>query len=290
MNAAETIIERLDTIKDLPTLPLVMQKVSAAVRDPNSDARTVARMIEDDPAIMARVLKVVNSALYAGTVEIESVSQAVARLGMTAINNLALSTSVFSAFHEGPDALFDRQAFWRHSISVGIATCVIQKRVTSHLKQRHSKENLRLAGLIHDIGKIVMEQYLQDDFRRAISDARSQPMPLFEAEQAQVGADHAQIGAWLAAKWGLAEDLVQVIRWHHEPASAPTEHWELTVMCHIANYICNQQKIGDGGDLAAPELKQMLWKGLGLSVGDISSIVDEIAEESKKSDILLALT
>jgi HD-like signal output (HDOD) protein len=249
----------------------------------------VARLIEDDPAIMTRILKVVNSPLYSGTVEIESVSQAVTRLGMTAINNLALSTSVFSAFAADAAPVFDRQAFWRHSISVGIATCVIHARVAPQLNQRHSKENLRLVGLLHDIGKIVMEQHLQVDFQIAVRDAQLRPMPLFEAEHEHVGADHALIGAWLAVKWGLSDDLVQTILWHHDPSSVSQVYWEQTVMCHIANYICNQQKIGDGGDLAAPVLAQMLWKKLGLSVADISSIVDEINEESKKSDILLAL-
>lgn len=290
MENIETILEQLDKIKDLPTLPLVMQKVSVAVRDPNSDARTVAKLIEDDPAIMARLLKVVNSALYAGQVRIESVSQAVARLGMTAVNNVALSTSVFSAFSEQQKGLFDRQEFWRHSISVGIASCVIHDRVASRLSRKYSKENLRLAGLLHDIGKIIMEQYLTETFGQALKDARESERPLFRVERAHIRADHAQIGAWLGIKWALSDDLLQTIRWHHDPAEAPEANREMVALCHIANYICNQQQIGDGGDLKAPELVQTLWKDLGLSIADISSIVDEINEESKKSEILLALT
>lgn len=290
MDMIETVLEKLDQIKDLPTLPLVMQKLSAAVRDPNSDARSVARLIEDDPAIMARLLKVVNSALYAGNVRIDSVAQAVARLGMTAVNNLALSTSVFSAFSETNLGIFDRTEFWRHSISVGIAACVIHDRTAASLSRKHSKENLRLAGLLHDIGKIVMEQYLGDDFRRAVLHAQVHRIPLFRAERDLIRADHAQIGAWLGIKWGLADDLIHVIRWHHEPLDVPEKFRELVTICHISNYICNQQKIGDGGDLHAPELMQMLWKSLGLSVSDISAIVDEINEQSKKSEILLSLT
>jgi len=226
--------------------------------------------------------------LYSGDVEIDSVSQAVARLGMVAVNNLALSTTVFSMFGKDDETAFDRQEFWRHSICTGIAACVIQSRATSALKRRHSPETLRLAGLLHDIGKVVMEQYYFSEFHDAVNAARQRPAPLYKVEQEIVGADHASIGSWLAQKWRLADELVQVIRWHHDPESAPEDHREKVVLCHIANYICNQQKIGDGGDLEMPILVQHLWKQLGLSVADISTIMDEILEESKKSEILLA--
>ncbi len=285
----ELIIEKLDRIQNLPTLPLVMQKISAAVRDPKSDASTVARLIEDDPAIMARILKVVNSALYAGDIRIESVHQAVARLGMNAVNNLALSTAVFSVFGEGDDG-FDREAFWRHSISVGIAACVLYERAAPHLEKKQNKETLRLAGLLHDIGKIVMDRYLQDDFRQALQLAHVRSIPLYEAEHEVIGADHTRVGAWLGIKWNLAEELIQTIRWHHDPLSVPPEHWELNALCHVANFICNQQHIGDSGDLTDPVWTHAVWKKLGLSVSDIASVVDEVNEESAKSEILLALS
>ncbi len=283
------IIEKLDQIRDLPTLPLVMQRLSAAVRDPNSDAKSVARLIEDDPAIMARILKVVNSALYGGDIKVQSIQHAVTRLGMRAVNNIALSTSVFSVFEDADAEEFNREHFWRHSVSVGIGACVLYDRAEPHLKRGVSKESLRLAGLLHDIGKLVMYRYWREDFCAALRSARERRLPLFEVEREIMGVDHTRVGAWLGVKWNLSPDLVEVVRWHHEPLAAPSEHSELTALCHVANFVCNQQHIGDGGDLADPVWKQAVWKELGLSVGDIATVVDEINEESKKSEILLAL-
>lgn len=285
----QAIIEKLDQVRDLPTLPVVMHKLSAAVRDPNADASTIARLIEDDPAIMARILKVVNSALYGGDVKVQSIRHAVTRLGMRAVNNIALSTSVFSVFGDDKKGEFDREAFWRHSVSVGIAACVLYDRAEPYLKRGCSKESLRLSGLLHDIGKLVMYRYWRDEFQAALRDAHERRVPLIETEREHLGADHARIGAWLVGKWNLSQELVEVVRWHHDPFSAPPENFELTALCHVANYVCNNQRIGDGGDIADLGWTPTVWKKLGLSVADISQVVDEINEESKKSEILLAL-
>lgn len=289
MKTADEIIDVLDSVRNLPTLPIVMQKLSSVIHDPNSDARTVARLIEDDPAITARILKVVNSSLYAGGVEIDSVSQAVARLGMNATNNVALSTSIFSAFKDPSGTSFDRNAFWKHSICVGIAACVVHAHAKPNLKKRHTNETLRLVGLLHDIGKLIMDQFMSEDFEAALRMAREQGMPLISAEFETAGIDHATLGGWLCAKWHMNEETMQPLLWHHDPDSGPPEHWEVAALCHMANYICNREQIGDGGDLAEPVCVQSVWKRLGLTVHDISTIVDEVHEEAKKSDILMSL-
>jgi putative nucleotidyltransferase with HDIG domain len=288
MNIPAEVLKKLELIRNLPTLPAVVEKLGTTMSDPNSDAKQVANIIEDDPAIMTRILKVVNSAFYASSEEVTSVQHAVARMGMTTVSNLAMTTSVFSAFDAQDDEMFNMEDFWRHSISSGIAAGVVYERAREHIPRRYTKEVLRLAGLLHDIGKIVMIQYLHDDFTRALALAESSGIPLVQAETQVLNTNHCQIGAWLGAKWNLSNELLQVIEFHHAPESGDEKYSAIVALVHIANYICNQQTIGDSGDSAAPAFLQGVWKQLGLSVSDISDVVDLVNVEADKSEVLMS--
>ena len=288
MDKVQEMIKTLDRVQNLPTLPVVIEKLRGAIRDPNSDAIRIAKIIEDDPSMMARILKTVNSVLYGGREPISVLPLAVSRMGFTAISNIAMSTAVFSCFGKSGQTDFDREQFWRHSISTGIAAAVLYERCKPSLAKRYGRDILHLAGLLHDIGKIVLEQFFHDDFIRAVVSSREKSTTLLQAENDVMGADHVQIGSWLGMRWNLSQELLQVIRWHHDPSSADVEHRELVMLCHSANYICNLEKIGDGGDTAAPTFQHDAWTKLGLTVRDISEIVDIVVEESKKSEILMS--
>lgn len=286
MDIAAQIMEKLDRIRDLPTLPVVVQKISETTRNPNADATKIAQIISDDPAIMARILKVVNSPLYAGREPITSVQQAVARMGMRTISSLAVSTSVFSAFKTSPSSMFSREEFWKHSISVGIAAQVIQVLVREKLKAQVDLEILRLAGLLHDIGKILLEQHFHDEFTSALTLAREENITLIEAERRIISTDHAQIGAWLGVKWKLSNDLMTVIRRHHSPLQAEQKHKPIVYLCHVANFICNQQQIGHSGETPFPAYEPGVWDELGLTLDSVPAIMERLESESAKSEIL----
>lgn len=273
---------------DLPTLPAVLQRLQSATRDPNSDATRVARIIEDDPAMMARILKVVNSAYYATREPVTSLRLAIARLGFNAVTNVALATSVFSLFPTGRQPIFNRQEFWRHCVCTGLGACVVYENCVKNLARRYSRDTLHLAGLLHDVGKIVLEQYAHDPFAQAVLRAREQKLPLSAAEGTVLSCDHPEAGTLVGMEWHLGQDLLQVIRWHHEPEGADVEFRELARIVHAANYICNLEHLGDGGDLAAPGFQQGSWTRLGLTVRDIPRVVEGVTAEAKHSEVLLS--
>jgi HD-like signal output (HDOD) protein len=113
--------------------------------------------------------------------------------------------------------------------------------------------------------------------------------PLNNAEFETLGTTHSEIGAWLAEKWNLPAEITATIMYHHNPIVVDMEYRSLVLLCHSANYICNQQRIGDGGDLVAPTLYEDTWKKLGLTLYDIIDIIEQSREESSKSEILMAL-
>jgi putative nucleotidyltransferase with HDIG domain len=285
----EQIFRKLESIRDLPTLPVILEKLKKEMLNPDCDATRIARIVEDDPSMMARILKVVNSPLYSGAERIDTLPLAISRMGLNAISNIALSTSVFSTFGPAWQKDFDRKEFWRHSISTGIAANVIYERRMNHLTGRYEKNEIHLAGLLHDIGKIVFEQYFHDEFVSSVLFCKQRSIPLFQMELECIGADHAQVGAWLGERWRLSEKIIETIRWHHEPTNAKEEYQELIMMCHAANYICNLVHIGDSGDAVAPAFFRGVWKRLGVDIEEISGMIEQIKEESKKSELMLSL-
>jgi putative nucleotidyltransferase with HDIG domain len=289
METPGNILKQLEKVRDLPTLPLILDRLNQAIRDPDSNVASVAAIIEDDPAMMARILKVVNSAFYGIAEPVASIHQAVTRMGFNAVGNIAMATSVLQTMQDTGNSGLDKEQFWRHCISTGIAATVIYDRTRTNLRRSYEPELLRLSGLLHDIGKVIFIRYFGEDFARALAVSREKQIPLQLAEQDVLQCDHAAAGAWLGLRWRLPAGLIEVIHRHHEPDSAPEEHRELVMLCHCANYICNHEHIGDSGDCVAPAFFYSVWKRLGLQVRDIAGVVDQVKEQSAKSAILLAM-
>lgn len=285
----DALFAKLETITNLPTLPAIMKRLTEGVKDPNANAEKIAGIIKDDPAMMARILKVINSAAYGASEPITSLQQAVAMMGLRGVQNIALSTSVFETFSRQDERDFNREEFWRHCICVGIAVNVLYNQTMEGLSRRYARDVLHLAGLLHDIGKIIFEHFFHEEFLRCLELSIKENIPLFEAECNVFGANHAEVGAWLATRWNMSEEVAAAVRFHHEPESAPEKYVELVRLCHTANYICCLEKIGDGGDNHAPVFIIGVWKRIGLKVRDIRTMVATILEESKESETLLSI-
>lgn len=282
------IFNKIEQIQNLPTLSVVIQKLNTALEDPNMSTEQISAIIQDDPAMMARILRVVNSAFFGISRPVASISQAVALLGFIAVKNIATTTSAFSTFDIKEQTDFDREEFWRHSICVGIATNVLYDYVKGNLQHRMSSDLLHLAGLVHGIGIIIFEQYFHIKFMVSLLLSQKENLPLIQTEIEALGANHCEVGAWLGKRWNLPPEVVECIRWHHDPEQSDPKYKDLVNLVHTANYICTLERLGDYGD-SSPTFKQSVWREMGLSVKDIPEIVDKIKEESVKSEILLAI-
>lgn len=280
-----------ESAQDLPTLPEVIVRLQKMVDDPRIGARDLVKLIEQDPAISTKVLKVVNSVFYspANGVEITHLQPAIARLGFLAVVNIALTTSVFAAFARSRTPVFDRKEFWKHSVCVGIVSSVLYDYTADIIEQPLSKDTVHLAGIIHDIGKILFECYANNEFHQAITNAQNEEVSLVKEECRVIGMGHDEVGAWLGEKWKLAQELQAVLRWHHDPMACPDlETQPLAKLVHMADYICHSQQLGDSGN-PHPNYDHRVGEELKLTTDNIGEVMGLVREETEKSTILLSL-
>ncbi|KPL06858.1 hypothetical protein AMJ86_06885 [bacterium SM23_57] len=239
----EQIKQQILNIGDLPTLPHVALEVARLANSPNSGMSDLVRIIHNDPALTAKVLKIANSAFYGMPKRIESLNMALVVLGMKEINNLVTSICVFKAFPVVPGRpTFDRERFWEHSAGCGEIAKVIGHKLSIRV---YGVEFT--AGLLHDIGKIVMDQYFHDDFLEALELSETANISMAEAEERVLGVSHTHLGAWLSSMWNLPPNLVDTIVYHHDPSESK-DHRILCSLIHLADLVCKQLGIGFSGD------------------------------------------
>jgi len=268
-----------------PVLPLVME----ILLQPLIKTKIVAgyTFLENDPSIVSRILKTVNSAFYSspGAEKIVNIQQAVTHLGFKEIQNIAISSAIFGSFDKLSPHIFDRKSFWRHCVCTAFLGMEMAVVVRSPV---HAREDVfHLTGLIHDLGKILLEAYFPELLEQCIKAALQTKQPLYLMEQKFLGLDHMEIGSLLVEKWNLPEVAASVVRWHHDPQRAPQEHRTVVEVVRLANYIANTEDLGTGGDIGGPVFQREVWESLGISPAVIPDLVRKVIEnESNLLDVI----
>lgn len=228
------IIERIER---LPSLPEIVMRLVQVVNSPDTSADDAAELIEKDPGLTSTVLRLANSAFYGIPRSIASVSSAVVVLGFNTLRSVALSATVMEMFGEGGDAAtFRRDRFWRHSIVTAM--------LARNFARRHihalliDPESTFCAGILHDIGKLIFEEFVTEECACACRAAREREVPLLQTEQEAMAVTHAQIGRILADRWALPLDLEYAIVHHHDPSGADKAR-ELVTLVHMADQLAH---------------------------------------------------
>ncbi len=227
------IIGTIEEIGSLPTIPVVAQRAMAIARDEHSSMREIANVIAQDHALASAVLKVVNSAYYGLRQKVGTLPLALTILGVREIMDLVLGIAIISAFPHAPgDELFSRGALWRASAQCAYAA----KKLAHGIGLGRLGSEAFLGGLVRDIGLIVLDFYVHDEFTAVLRAARDEGLTALQAEARHLGTTHASVGAWLAEKWAFPAPLVRAIAFHHAPAETP---WDppLTALVYLAGLI-----------------------------------------------------
>lgn len=283
---SRVIFRRLETIENLPALPAVLEKIKALTNDIRANSESISAIMKEEPSMMANVLRMANSVMFGGRERIDSLQSAITRLGLNAVSNLAASLGVLRIIESLEAEGFEHKAFCEHSICTGIAMHVIHEMCSDKLDDQYSADFLQLAGLLHDVGKLIVIQFFSKELAEAIDVGRKHSLPLFLAEQRVIGVDHTVVGGWLGRKWNLDTKQLAVIEFHHDPLLALEEYREPAFLCHAANYIVNQQQMGSAGDVNVPLPDQRVFKALGLNIERIPKVTKRVRELAARSEIL----
>ena len=268
----QPLIDRLfDRISEVSSLPDVALRIIELADDPNSEADDLLRTIRTDPALAMRIMRTVNSSYYALEEKVADLKQAITLLGMNEVRNLALTAYVAPLFRStGQYRSYSRRGLWNHLVSVGLSA-----RLIAETCGRVLPEEAYLSGLLHDVGLILIDQYMPRPFRRVL-DRVSEGIPLCEAELQILGFDHANLGQFVSARWNLPERLSASIGLHHRAEQYAGPHRDMVSIVALANAFCHLKDVSSLGVRHAEMPSVGLFTQLGLRKGEVATILKRL--------------
>ena len=280
MSDQASVEQLLDRIEGLPVLPVVAVKLLEITEDELSSARDVAKLIESDPSLTAKTLKMANSAVYRKSGDIGTIPDAVRFIGFNAVKSTVLTLSVMGLFDaKKAGNKFDPDAFWLHSLACGVCCRDLSVQIRSGSS---FVEESFVCGMLHDMGKILLFQYLPKEWEQVLRVVDRNKVSVAEAERAVLGTDHASVGSELLRRWKLPTQICDAISLHH---GAPQESGtvdlsvKLSTIVQLANAVAHVQKIGSGGDEAPRLISNEMRTPLSLSRQDVSQIAEGLTEK-----------
>lgn len=254
MGTPETIVKH-ET--ELTSFPDIYFRIKEVLEDESASANQIAKVVSTDMSLSAKLIKLVNSPLYGFPQTIDSISRAVALVGAKELSTLALGISAINYFKDIPSELVDMKTFWRHSI-----TCGIFAKILAGTQKGLSPERFFIAGLLHDVGRLIMFKKLPYASTEAMLFARENSIPLIEAERSVMDFCHTDISTPLLESWKFPEGLSNMINFHHNPMEFPNPLEPAVI--HVADNLTNAVEIAQGGMYVLPGLDEEAWGLLGI--------------------------
>ena len=274
-------------INKMPSLPTTVTKIMEICNNPTTSPADLNKVISLDPVLMAKVLKLINSAYYGLSQEITSLVRAIIMLGINTVKNLALSTAILGNLGNKKNfQALNMDGFWRHSLGVGVAAKMIAKKRKIDTKKL---EEYFIAGLLHDIGKIPLNNKFADEYVGTMALSDKHRMPLYAAENESMQIDHTVVGLMIGNAWKLGEDIKDCIHHHHRYLEYSGKNKDLLYTVVFANYFANIAELGFSGDRYPEKIDSSVTEYLQVSIDYLDEVEDAVLEQIEKARIFLQL-
>ncbi|HVP29109.1 MAG TPA: HDOD domain-containing protein [Myxococcota bacterium] len=278
MNAK--LVEFVNRVQDLPAVPAVAASIAGLVEQPNTSADDLRKVIERDPGLATRILKIANSSLYGFSRQIETLQHAIAIIGFRAVRNVVMAASLKGTFKRFGLA---EKILWEHAtVASGLAAALAR-----YGSVQVDRDEAFTAGLLHDLGKIALSNSAPDVYQRVMERVYNEGRSFVDVEREELGFDHAELGAEVAAKWKLPAKLQAAILHHHSPDVIPTlagDVQRLTAVVAVTTACCTRVGIGRRAPVQGLDLKSLpTWSLLDLTPADVEPILTLAMDQVKES-------
>lgn len=276
-------------IDKMPPLPTSVGKVLEICQKPNAQPNDLNKVISLDPVLLARVMKLINSAYYGLNQEVTSLVRAIIMLGLNTIKNLALSTAVLGSLNTAhtKNAVLNLDGFWLHSLCVGV--------MAKHLARMRNvpvqeQETYFFCGLLHDIGKVPLNNRVPEDYLLALGASSELRIPLVQAEGQTLEFTHSDAGGLIIDAWKLSDDIKDVVAFHHTPLEYQGGHRDLVFTVMVADYFANVMEIGFSGNRFPATPPAEVYRALGITWSQVEDLEPQVRQEIERAKVFLKLS
>lgn len=284
VTSMKQIVEKVkNSIDRMPSLSPVVHKISEIANDVRASAQDLTDIIQLDPVLTAKVIRMVNSAYFGLPQEVKSLKQAVVLLGINTIKNVAISSAFLGkSYLKGSDVL-DGEDFWKHSLGVAVASKMVAKRLGIEDK---FLEEYFIAGLIHDIGKILMNNFFPDEMKKILEISSRKNIQITEIEKSVLGLSHEEIGIAIGKKWKFETGLLYAVGRHHQPVLQGSAAL-FSMVVGVADTFVKILKVGFSGNYRITPIDAEVWKVLELEEEAVFVALSDINSEIDKARLFL---
>jgi len=258
---------------DLPTLPVVVDRIISVASDEKTTTDELAEVISYDQGMTNKLLKLSNSIYYAQKTKVETIKRAITVIGFDEIIGIALGMGILSSFTDKSGLSLDMKALWIHGIGVATVSKELAKRTNTAIANK-----IFIPALLHDMGKVIFSVYMKDEYRKVRQIAMDKKRPLYFAEKAIFKLDHAILSALLMKRWNFPQSIIIPCRFHHSPESAPIKFKHQSLIINLADYLTQKAGIGHSGNPVPVTVKNSPKK-IGVNQSVLKLIIDQLRKK-----------